>query len=108
MKLPADSIIDPRKISAYLLKHRSEDDKSAFLAVGGYRLDSPTRLLIDLREQILSLEAESLGPFEYGTKFRIRGILRGPSGTELPIVSIWATLEATGETKFVTLYPDKP
>jgi len=107
MKLPADSIIDPRKVTEYLLRLREEDDKSLFLAQAGYTLENAPRLLADLREQILTLEAEVIGPFEYGMKFRIRGILKGPTGGELRIVSIWVTLGTTGKTRFVTLYPEK-
>ena len=108
MKLPSSATIDPRKVTEYLLRHRREDDKSTFLAQAGYTLESPARLLADLREQILTQEAEVIGPFEYGTKFRIRGVLRGPNGRALRIVSIWVTLGTTGETKFSTLYPEKP
>lgn len=108
MKLPSDAIIDPRKLTDYLLQHRQEDDKSAFLAQAGYTLENSARLLKDLREQILTLDAEVIGPFEYGMKFRIRGILRGPSGRSLRIASVWVTLGTTGKTKLVTLYPEKP
>jgi hypothetical protein len=108
MKLPSDATIEPRKITEYLLQRRQEDDKSIFLAQGGYTLENAARLLADLREQILTLEAETIGPFEYGTKFRIRGELRGPNGRALRIVSIWATLATTGQTHFITLYPQKP
>src|SRR5947209_855338 len=108
MKLPADSIIATPKITAYLLRPRAEDDKSAFLAQAGYTLDDPQRLERDIREQLLPLETELIGPVEYGTKYRIRGTLRGPNGRELRVVSIWMSVETTGLTKFVTLYPDKP
>jgi hypothetical protein len=108
MKLPADAVIDPRKATEYLLKVRPEDDKSAFLVQAGYTLANAQQLLTDIREQILPLDAEELGEFEYGTKFQIRGALNGPNGTALRAVSIWATIEATGETRFVTLYPDHP
>ncbi|MEQ1854179.1 MAG: hypothetical protein ABMA01_21620 [Chthoniobacteraceae bacterium] len=33
--------------------------------------------------------------------------MRGPNGRALKTVSIWMTEEATGITKFVTLYPDQ-
>ena len=108
MILPPDAVIDPRKIADYLLRPRDEDDKSAFLAKAGYTAANAEQLLSDIREQILPMEAESLGPFAYGTKYRIRASLRGPNGRELPIVSIWATIEKSGLTKFITLYPDYP
>jgi hypothetical protein len=108
MKIPADSYIDPRKVSHYLLRPREESDKSEFLAEAGYHPTNSQRLLEDIRSQLLPLEAEPIGAFEYGEKFRIRGFLKGPNGLRLPVVSIWATLETTGQTRFITLYPDKP
>ena len=108
MKLPPDAIIDSRKITDYLLQPREADDKSAYLARAGYTPANAEQLLFDLRRQILPLVAECLGRFEYGTKYRIRATLRGPNGRELPISSIWAKIEKTGLTKFITLYPDSP
>jgi len=106
MKLPQDTIIDPRKVTEYLLRPLDENDKSAFLARGGYTGKNPERLVHDLRTQLLPRDVEFVGPFEYGTKFAIRGILCGPSGHDLRVISYWATLEASGETRFLTLYPD--
>ena len=108
MKIPADSFIDPRKISHYLLRPLEESDKSEFLADAGYELADSQRLLDDIRTQLLPLDAEHIGPFEYGEKFRIRGFLQGPNGLRLQVVSIWATLISSGQTRFITLYPDKP
>ena len=108
MKIPADSFIDPRKISHYLLRPLEESDKSEFLADAGYELADSQRLLDDIRTQLLPLDAEHIGPFAYGEKFRIRGFLQGPNAVRLPVVSIWATLHSTGQTRFITLYPAKP
>jgi hypothetical protein len=44
---------------------------------------------------------------EYGPKYRIRGTLTGPNGRVLRVLTIWMKEDATGETKFVTLLPDK-
>ena len=107
MKLPSNAVIAPAKITHYLLHLLEQDDKSQFLALAGYSVANADRLLQDIREQLLPLEAELIGPVEYGTKYLIRGTLRGPNGSELRVVSIWITLETTGLTKFVTLYPDK-
>lgn len=107
MKIPADSFIDPRKISHYLLRPLEECDKSEFLADAGYDLTDSQRLLDDIRTQLLPLDAERIGPFEYAEKFRIRGFLQGPNGLRLQVVSIWATIKSTGQTRFITLYPDK-
>lgn len=107
MKLPGDAIIAMRKMTGYLLRWRPEDDKSGFLAQAGYTMATADRLVIDIREQLLPLDAELIEETEYGPKYQIRGALTGPNGRALGVVSIWMTEDATGETKFVTLYPDK-
>ncbi len=108
MKLPANTIIGPRKLSQYLLRLRVEDDKSQFLALAGYRLEDADRLMRDIREQLLPLEAEFHEETEYGPKYRIRGTLTGPNGRVLRVATIWMKENATNQTKFVTLFPDKP
>ncbi|MEP6686552.1 MAG: DUF6883 domain-containing protein [Verrucomicrobiota bacterium] len=107
MKLPAHAVIARRKVDEYLLRHRLEDDKSGFLALAGYTLENTDRLIDDLRRQLLPLDVELFDETEYGAKYRIRGTLTGPNGRVLRVVSIWMKEEATGETKFVTLFPDK-
>ncbi len=107
MKLPVDTLIARRKVTDYLLTWRLEDDKSAFLARAGYAPQTADRLLADLRMQLLPLEARLLEGDEYGAKYEIRGKLTGPNGRGLRVVSIWMVEDATGQAKFVTLYPDK-
>jgi hypothetical protein len=106
MKLSADSEVARIKVTQYLLKLRDEDDKSKFLSQAGYTLAHADKLLEDL-SGLLDCEAEFIQATEYGDKYRIRGTLKGPNGRQLRIVSVWMTEEATGRTKFVTLYPDK-
>ena len=107
MKLPDDTLIASEKLTRYLLQQRVEDDKSAFLAQAGYTLENADRLLADIRSQLLRLEAEFLDQTEYGPKYRIRGMLIAPNGRTLRVVTIWMTDDATGQTRFITLYPDK-
>jgi hypothetical protein len=107
VKLPANTIIAPRKLTRYLLRLRLEDDKSQFLALAGYTLEDADRLVRDIREQLLPLEAEFHEETEYGPKYRIRGTLTGPNGRVLRVVTIWMKENATNQTKFVTLFPDK-
>lgn len=106
MKLPVNATIAPEKLTEYLLRHQVENDKSGFLALGGYALENAERLMSDLRTQILPLDAGFFDQTEYGPKYRIHGKLTGPNGRALNIVSIWMKEDATGETKFVTLFPD--
>jgi hypothetical protein len=105
MKLPADSLIASEKLTGYLLRWRPENDKSAFLALAGYTLENAAQLRKDVQTQLLSLDAEFLELTEYGTKYEIRGCLRGPNGQELQVVTIWMIEETSQQAKFITLYP---
>lgn len=89
MKLSADAIIAPTKITQYLLQYRQEDDKSKFLAQADYNLDNWQQLETDLREQILPLEAVLTEKTRFGDKYQIRGSLTGANGVSLPVVTIW-------------------
>jgi hypothetical protein len=107
MRLPTDALVAQKKLTEYLLRWRPENDKSVFLAQAGYTLENAGRLLADIREQLMPLEAELAENTDYGTKFALAGVLTGPNGRALRVVTIWMTEEATGQTKFITLYPDR-
>ena len=107
MKLPANAIIATEKLTGYLLRKLPENDKSCYLAQAGYTLENPERLEAGLRHQILIREASFMEPTEYGDKYSIRGELTGPNGRTLKVMTIWMTEDATGLTKFITLYPAK-
>jgi hypothetical protein len=107
MKLPADAVIAREKLTGYLLRKLPENDKSGFLALAGYTTENRERLEADIRAQILTQEAEFVETTEYGGKYRIRGHLTGPNGRRLQVLTIWLTENATGMTKFITLYPAK-
>ena len=107
MKLPQNTTIARRKVTDYLLRHREEDDKSGFLARAGYSMEKPDRLIDDIRKQLLPLNAELMEETEYGPKYRICGTLTGPNGRVFRVSSIWMKEDATGDTKFVTLFPEK-
>lgn len=106
MRLPPDSTIVEDKLTRYLLLPQARGDKSAFLAQAGYRQETASHLLRDLRTQLLPLEAQRLEPNAFGQYYEIRGTLTGPNGVALPIRSIWMTEHLSGVTKFVTLIPD--
>lgn len=107
MKLPDNIVVSNEKLLRYLLLPRDENDKSGFLALGGYSLANWKQLKEDL---ILFAQRNSIGSSEitpFGEKYTIRGTLKGPNGYDLHIVTIWMTLKSTMETRFITLYPDK-
>ena len=107
MKLPVSAVIAREKLSGYLLRKLPENDKSGFLALAGYTAANPERLEADIRNQLLSEEAEFAEKTEYGDKYFLTGELVGPNGTKLNVVTIWMREEVTGLTKFITLYPAK-
>lgn len=103
--LSANAIIAKAKLTQYLLVPLPKDDKSKYLAKGGYSLDNWQQLETDIREQILSQEATPIETTRFGQKYEIRGNLIGPNGVALPVLTVW--MRTPRETKFVTLVPDK-
>jgi hypothetical protein len=107
MKLSRDAVISERKIREYLLTPRVEDDKSGFLALAGYSAGNWRVLEKDLWQQVEEGDALLIRTTQYGEMYHMRGRLEGPNGKVLDVVTVWIRLHATGETRFVTLLPDK-
>jgi len=107
MKLPRDAIISESKLKEYLLAPRTEDDKSGFLALAGYSLQTWRELQRDLRREVEERDALLIRTTQYGEMYHIKGQMKGPNGTILDVITIWIKLHATGEVRFVTLVPDK-
>ena len=103
MYLNPNALIANSKLTEYLLIPLPKDDKSEYLAQGGYTLDNWQQLERDLRQQILSLEAQPTVKTQYGQKYQIIGFLVCPNGKVLTIKTIWIVTEQT--TQFVTLFP---
>lgn len=107
MKLAGNALIARAKVSDYLLAWRPENDKSQFLALAGYTVAQPDRLVDDIRTQLLPLDAQIEEITEYGQKYRISGTLIGPNGQALHVETVWMVESVSGVTKFITLYPAK-
>lgn len=107
MKLPDDILISYEKLTQYLLIPKKRNDKSRWLSLIGYTLENCNVLENDLRNQILSIDATLIENTEYGLMYEIIRDLIGPNGKSLPVRTIWMTENATGKTKFITMYPDK-
>ncbi len=107
MKLPPDAEIPLPKLLQYLLVPLARADKSKFLARAGYTTDNAPELLADIRSQILPLDATPAGTTKFGEFFEIRAALRGPNGVSLRVKTIWIREHLSGDTRFVTLLPDK-
>lgn len=74
MKLPANTVIAPEKLTQCLLIARKRNDKSKWLAQAGYTLENWQALEKDLQLQILSLEALPTDNTAYGQMYEIRVI----------------------------------
>ena len=107
MKLPSDAIIAEEKLTQYLLTWRPRNDKSGYLAQAGYDVSNWETLHADLRHLAANSEAESEGSNPWGEVIAARGDLQGPNGVILRVNTVWIRLAESGETRFVTLYPDK-
>jgi hypothetical protein len=82
-------------------------NKSLWLESAGYSLEEPEQLAADLRAQLLSLDAQPAGTDNFGDYFETSGPLKGPSGKTLRARAIWMTEHLSGETRLITLLPDK-
>lgn len=107
MKLPPDSIITEGKVKDYLLTPRVEDDKSGLLAIAGYTPSHWRELQADLRNLISEKDADLTRSTVYGDMYAVKGSLVGPNGRALHVITVWIWLTVNGETRFVTLVPDK-
>ena len=107
MKLPADSVIAPEKLSRYLLVRLTRGDKSGFLALAGFGQGNSAELEKALREQVLTQEAVPVERNKFGEVFEIRGRITGPNGRVLSVRTIWMTEHLSGQTKFITLIPER-
>ena len=107
MKLHRNATIAHEKMVNYLLQWRPENDKSRFLGSAGYTEKDGEQLAQDIRDQLLSLEAKFEETTEYGDMYSIMGLLIGPNGRAIHVMSIWMVESITNETKFITLYPKK-
>jgi hypothetical protein len=107
VKIPSDAIIPQGKLTEYLLVPQPKNDKSKFLAQAGFTLDNPATLLAAIRSIIASNEATLDRTDEYGTFYRVTGVLIGVNGIDLGVVTVWLQRQENGEFRFVTLLPSQ-
>jgi hypothetical protein len=94
-----------RELTLYLLQPRPWDDKSKFLAQAGFSLHAPSILEDAIRRTAAYFDAVEDGNNEYGTFFRVEGLLQGPIGRSLHVALIWLQWKSDGTFHFVTLKP---
>ena len=107
MKLPFDAIIPDDKIKKYLLVFREKNDKSKFLAKGGFTKNNPEQLKLAIYQLIKTTEAREDITNEYGTFYQVEGKITGVNGQTLLVVTIWLKRKIDNKFKFITLKPKK-
>jgi len=109
MTLPGGGrlILDRAKTRDYLLSrnHPIGRFKANFFRSLGYSDLSPERLEEDIRELVAKAEAIPRDGTAYGRKYEVRGSLKGPSGRQAEVVTIWIVLNGEDVPRLVTAYP---
>jgi len=113
MKIPnaEQAVIEVAKIREYLLSptHSVGRFKAAFFSGLGYSIRDWRRLENDLKAFAISEEAVGGRPSDYGKKYEVRGIIKGPNGKDAAIVTVWIVPFEDRIPRFVTAYPgEKP
>lgn len=109
MRIPnADkAIVSPEKLRDYLLSphHPVGRFKAVFFADLGYSIENREVLERDLKNQILSQNAEEVRGFPHGKKYVVTAPVRVPSGKVVQVTSVWVILKSEDIPRFVTAYP---
>jgi hypothetical protein len=107
MKPPKEAIISPEKIRNYLLVSRKKGDKSKWLASAGYERQNWKVLEKDLLKLLQTSAIYRIKDGPYGITHEMEGQIMGPNGKVLSVCSVWLTEHETGQTKFITAFPQR-
>lgn len=109
MSLPATdrAFIQPEKLRDYLLstEHPVGRFKAAFFIRLGYSRKDWRRLEIDILQLARSGTALESQVFSFGRKYEVNGMLRGPSGREAKVTTVWIVRSGEDYPRLVTVYP---
>jgi hypothetical protein len=101
------AVVDPAKVRDYLLSHEHPIGrfKAIFFESLGYLQTDWPRLQSDLMDLCRSRDAIEGQDSQFGRKYLVRGTLKGPSGRQAQVVSVWVVLVGEQFPRFVTAYP---
>jgi hypothetical protein len=109
MNLPAAdrALITPDKLRDYLLsaEHPVGRFKAAFFGRMGYFRQDWQRLETDILHIARSGIAVPRQLSTFGQKYEVNGMLRGPSGREASVTTIWIVKNGEDFPRLVTVYP---
>jgi hypothetical protein len=107
MKMPTGLVIQDPKVRNYLLVYQEKDDKSGYLALGGYTLENWRLLKRDILNAVEGSEVSEIIQTDWGIRFKVRNQWSGLNSYPFKIVTIWQQDEGSERIRFVTLYPDR-
>lgn len=109
MRLPGieNAVVDPRKIRDYLLSptHPLGRFRASLFLRLGYTLSNWSLLATDLRALAEQQEAELVERSPHGHKYVVRGIIVGPSGQAMEVVTVWIIMAGEAVPRLVTAIP---
>ena len=108
VKLPNidKAAISSDKLRDYLLSrsHPIGRFKAAFFNKLGFNADN-WEIMEEALRSVLKGDALEKDVTEYGNKYEIRGVITGPSGLSVEIVTVWIILKGEDHPRFITAYP---
>jgi hypothetical protein len=109
MKLPAAdrAIVDDAKVRDYLLspEHPVGRYKARVLAALGYQREAWPQLRDDLRALAGAIDVSPSPSDTFGQRYVGTGVLVGPAGRTLPIVTVWLIPSPDEPPRLITAYP---
>jgi len=110
VKLPgADrAVVAPEKVRDFLLSSANPRarGKPAFFRALGFVASDWEALRSVLLDVARSGDASPGQQSPFGTKFEVRATIRGPTGREAVVRTIWIVNAGDDQPRFVTAYPD--
>jgi hypothetical protein len=100
------AVISSEKLRDYLLSrsHPIGRFKSVFFNKLGFSADN-CEVTEEAIRSVLEGDAQEKDVTEYGNKYEIRGVITGPSGLSVKIVTVWIILKGENHPRFITAYP---
>jgi hypothetical protein len=88
MNFSLQFVVDPRKITQYLLVHQKKNDKSQFLAQYGYTQNNWQQLQQDILTSSVPAEILDLIPSGWGLRLKLRTHWQTPNKQRIQVISI--------------------
>lgn len=89
MRMPSGLLIQEQKLTNYLLVYQARDDKSEFLALGGYSPQNWRILKQDILNAVEGAEISETILTDWGTRLKVKSQWNGLNGQLLRVITIW-------------------